>query len=148
FINPNVGTGFTLPTVGQDTVNYTGPRPFDNLSTIQDVTDTVSSAKSLYRGLTLGMRKRFSHRFLFDANYVYSVDRDDDSNERDPFSFRYANLFNLASEYSYSDRDERHKFNFYTVADLPWGFDADVRMQTHSAQPITDNFNLNPTGAP
>jgi hypothetical protein len=101
------------------------------------ITDTVSSAKSLYRGFTIGMRKRLSHRFLFDANYTLSWDRDDDSNERDPFTFRYANLFNLASEYSYSDRDERHKFNAYTVANLPWGFNGDVRAQAHSAQPIT-----------
>jgi hypothetical protein len=146
FINPNAGTGFALPTVGQDTVNYVNVHGvFPNLG---DITDTVSSAKSLYRGLTIGARKRFSHRFLFDANYVYSVDRDDDSNERDPFTFRYANLFNLKSEYSYSDRDERHKFNFYTVADLPWGVQANVRMQAHSAQPITDVFNANPSGAP
>jgi hypothetical protein len=109
-------------------------KPFTDLSSI---TDTVSSAKSLYRGFTIGMRKRMSHHFLFDANYTYSSDRDDDSNERDPFTFRYANLFNLASEYSYSDRDERHKFNAYTVANLPWGFNGDVRMQAHSAQPIT-----------
>src|SRR5947209_856625 len=115
FINPNVGSTVAVPANG-DTVTYSGPVPFPNLGT---VTDTVSSAKSLYRGLTIGARKRFSHRFLFDANYVYSVDRDDDSNERDPFTFRYANLFNLKSEYSYSDRDERHRFNFYTVADLP-----------------------------
>jgi len=101
------------------------------------ITDTVSSAKSLYRGFTIGTRKRMSHHFLFDANYTYSKDYDDDSNERDPFTFRYANLFNLASEYSYSDRDERHKFNFYTVANLPWGIDANARMQAHSAQPIT-----------
>ncbi|HLK04333.1 MAG TPA: TonB-dependent receptor, partial [Candidatus Acidoferrum sp.] len=146
FTNPNAGTGFTLPTVGQDTVNYVGVHnPFPNLG---DITDTVSSAKSLYRGATVGVRKRMSHRFLFDANYTYSKDYDDDSNERDPFTFRYANLFNLASEYSYSDRDERHKFNFYTVANLPWGFDANVRMQAHSAQPITDNVNGNGTGAP
>lgn len=146
FINPNAGTGFTLPTRGEDTVTYTNVHgPFPNLG---DITDTVSSAKSLYRGLTIGARKRFSHHFLFDANYVYSVDRDDDSNERDPFTFRYANLFNLKSEYSYSDRDERHKFNFYTVADLPWGIQANVRMQAHSAQPITDVTNLNPSGAP
>ena len=110
--------------------------PFPNLG---QVTDTVSSAKSLYRGFTIGMRKRMSHRFLFDANYTYSVDRDDDSNERDPFTFRYLNLFNLAAEYGYSDRDERHKFNAYTVADLPWGFHGNVRMQAHSAQPITPN---------
>jgi Carboxypeptidase regulatory-like domain/TonB dependent receptor/TonB-dependent Receptor Plug Domain len=146
FINPNAGTGFTLPTVGQDTVNYVGVHaPFPNLG---DITDTISNAKSLYRGVTFGVRKRLSHRFLFDANYTYSVDKDDDSNERDPFTFRYANLFNLAAEYSDSDRDERHKFNFYSVTDLPWGFHLDVRMQAHSAQPIMDNVLGTGTGAP
>ncbi|HJZ65631.1 MAG TPA: TonB-dependent receptor [Candidatus Acidoferrum sp.] len=133
FVNPNVGSTVTTPTTG-DTVSYSGPVPFPNLGT---VTNTVSSAKSLYRGFTVGVRKRMSHRFLFDANYTYSEDLDDDSNERDPFTFRYANLFNLASEYSYSDRDEKHKFNFYTVANLPFGFDANARMQAHTAQPIT-----------
>jgi hypothetical protein len=133
-------TGVCVPANG-DTVTYLSsldpvnfPAPFSNLGTI---TDTVSSAKSLYRGFTIGLRKRLSHHFLFDGNYTYSVDRDDDSNERDPFSFRYVNLFNLGQEYGYSDRDERHKFNFYSVANLPWGFDADVRMQAHSAQPIS-----------
>jgi hypothetical protein len=146
FTNPNAGTSFTLPTAGQDTVNYVNVHGvFPDLS---DVTDTVSSAKSLYRGFTIGMRKRLSHHFLFDANYTLSWDYDDDSNERDPFTFRYANLFNLAAEYSYSDRDERHKFNAYTVADLPWGFHGDVRVQAHSAQPITDVSNLPATGAP
>jgi hypothetical protein len=139
-------TGVCVPaTGGAPTVTYLSsiqnpdfsfdfPAPFSNLGTI---TDTVSSAKSLYRGFTIGMRKRMSHHFLFDANYTLSSDRDDDSNERDPFTFRYANLFNLASEYSYSDRDERHKFNAYSVAELPWGFNGNVRMQAHSAQPIS-----------
>jgi len=144
FINPNVGPVSVIPT-NADTVSYTGAAPFLNLGA---VTDTVSSAKSLYRGFTIGLRKRMSHRFLFDANYTYSVDKDDDSNERDPFTFRYADLHNLAAEYSDSDRDERHKFNFYTVANLPWGFEGNVRMQAHSAQPITDNVNGDGTGAP
>jgi hypothetical protein len=144
FTNPNVGPVSVLPVNG-DTASYTGNAPFGNLGA---VTDTVGSAKSLYRGVTFGMRKRMSHRFLFDANYTFSVDKDDDSNERDPFTFRYADLHNLGAEYSDSDRDERHKFNFYTVANLPWGFDANVRMQAHSAQPITDNFTLSPSGAP
>ena len=133
FINPNVGATSVVPTTG-DTVTYVGNPPFPNLGSI---TDTVSSAKSLYRGFTVGLRKRMSHRFLFDGNYTYSADRDDDSNERDPFTFRYVDLHNLAQEYGYSDRDERHKFNFYTVANLPWGLDANVRMQAHSAQPIS-----------
>jgi carboxypeptidase family protein/TonB-dependent receptor-like protein len=129
----NVSPGVCVPSTG-DTVTYPGPAPFSNLGS---VTDTVSSSKSLYRGFTVGMRKRMSHRFLFDGNYTYSVDRDDDSNERDPFTFRYVNLFNLGEEYNYSDRDERHKFNFYTIADLPWGIRTNVRMQAHSAQPIS-----------
>jgi hypothetical protein len=144
FTNPNVGPISVIPQNG-DTVSYSGNAPFGNLGA---VTDTVSSAKSLYRGATVGFRKRMSHHFLFDANYTYSVDKDDDSNERDPFTFRYADLHNLAAEYSNSDRDERHKFNFYTVSNLPWGFDADVRMQAHSAQPITDVADLTPSGAP
>jgi hypothetical protein len=128
FIQPNVvGWG------GSTTV------PFPNVG---QITDTVSSAKSLYRGFTIGARKRMSRRFLFDANYTYSVDYDDDSNERDPFSFRYVDLFNLAQQYSYSDRDERHKFNFYTVANLPAGFDANARMQAHSAEPISPASGL------
>jgi len=146
FTNPNAGTGFALPTVGQDTVNYVGVHGvFPNLG---DVTNTISNAKSLYRGVTFGVRKRWSKHFQMEGNYTYSVDKDDDSNERDPFTFRYANLFNLAAEYSNSDRDERHKFNFNAQGDLPLGFGGNIRMQAHSAQPITDNVNGTGSGAP
>jgi hypothetical protein len=154
FTNPNSGTGVvpfptTCPGGAQtcrlaDTVTYSGAH--DVFTDLGDVTDTVSSAKSLYRGATIGFRKRMSRHFLFDANYTYSEDLDDDSNERDPFTFRYANLFDLASEYSYSDRDEKHKFNFYTVAELPWGIQGNIRMQAHSAQPITDNVDGDGSG--
>jgi Carboxypeptidase regulatory-like domain/TonB dependent receptor len=133
FVNPNVGSTVVFPTSG-DAVSYTGPVPFPLLG---DITNTQSSAHSLYRGLTIGMRKRFSHRFQMEANYVFSKDLDDDSNERDPFTFRYFDLYNLRADYSLSDRDERHKFNFYTNVNLPWGFETNVRMQAHSAQPIT-----------
>lgn len=98
-----------------------------------------SSAKSLYRGLTVGMRKRLSHRFQFEWNYVYSKDLDDDSNERDPFTDRTFDHLNYHKDYSNSDRDIRHKFNFFTYAELPGGFQANVRMQARSAQPITPN---------
>ena len=144
FVNPNQATGFTIPpNLNSDTVVYTGPRPMSNLG---DVTDTVSSAKSLYRGVTFGARRRFARHFQMEGNYTYSRDYDDDSNERDPFTFRYANFFNLAAEYSPSDRDERHKFNFAIYGDLPWGFEANARIQQHSAQPITDNVLGTATG--
>jgi Carboxypeptidase regulatory-like domain len=102
-----------------------------------DVFVTSSSAKSLYRGFTVGVRKRFSHRFQLEANYVVSKDLDDDSNERDPFTDRIFDHNDFSKDYSLSDRDIRHKFNFYTFGELPGGFQANVRVQARSAQPIT-----------
>jgi hypothetical protein len=134
-----------LPTLNSDTVTYTGTKSFPNLGSI---TNTTSDARSLYRGVTFGVREHLSQRFQMEANYTYSQDWDDDSNERDPFTFRYANFYNLAAEYSPSDRDERHRFNFYAYGKLPAGFTGDLRMQAHSAQPVTDNFVLTPSGAP
>jgi hypothetical protein len=147
FEDPNSAlSGFQIPSnLTSDTVNYTGAAPFPDVG---GITNTTSDARSLYRGVTFGVREHLSQKLQMEANYTYSQDRDDDSNERDPFSFRYANLYNLAGEYAPSDRDERHKFNFYTYGKLPGGFSGDVRMQAHSAQPVTDNPNGTGAGAP
>ena len=98
---------------------------------------TASTAKSLYRGFTIGMRKRFSQRFQLEWNYVLSEDLDSDSNERDPFTDRRLDPSNPARNYSFSDRDERHKFNLFSYAELPGGFNLDLRLQAHTPQPIT-----------
>ncbi|HEX6622615.1 MAG TPA: hypothetical protein VF064_02800, partial [Pyrinomonadaceae bacterium] len=99
----------------------------------------VASAvgKSVYRGFTVGMRKRYSRGFQFEWNYVLSKDEDDDSNERDPFTDRAFDFNNLQLDYALSDRDIRHRFNFYTNAELPWGFEGNARVQARTAQPIT-----------
>ena len=102
-----------------------------------EVMVTSALGKSLYQGFTIGVRKRMSKRFQLEGNYVYSRDRDNDSNERDPFTDRRINPMRPDLDYGYSDRDEPHKFNFFTYADLPWGITANVRMQAHSAQPTT-----------
>lgn len=94
-----------------------------------------SVGKSLYNGFTVGMRKRFSRGFQFEWNYVLAKDKDDDSNERDPFTDRSLNINNLQLDYSLSDRDIRHKFNFYMFAELPGGFEFTPRFQARSAQP-------------
>ena len=142
FLDPNVSAPATLPLNG-DTATYEAG-PFPNLG---QITDTASVAKSLYRGATFGVRKHMSHHYLFEAEYTYSIDKDSDSNERDPFTFRYANFFDLGAEYANSDRDERHKFNAYAVGDLPFGLKGNLRMQQHSAEPQTDLAGPG-TGAP
>lgn len=93
--------------------------------------------KSLYDGFTVGARKRFSKHYQFELNYVLAKDKDDDSNERDPFTDRSFDINNLQLDYALSDRDIRHKFNFYMYAELPWGFQFAPRLQARSAQPAT-----------
>ncbi len=102
-----------------------------------EVQVTSSPGKSLYRAMTLGLRKRFSNRFQLEGNYVLSKDLDDDSNERDPFTDRSFDINNLSLDYALSDRDIRHKFNFYSYAEIGGGFQLNTRIQARTAQPIT-----------
>ncbi|MFY9610127.1 MAG: TonB-dependent receptor [Blastocatellia bacterium] len=130
----NFGPPTTLPENG-DKARYLGPAPF--APQLGNVFVTFSNGKSLYRGFTVGVRKRFSKGFQMEGNYVWSKDLDDDSNERDPFTDRTFDQTDLSKDYSLSDRDIRHKFNFYTYAELGWGLQANARIQARSAQPIT-----------
>ena len=102
-----------------------------------DVFVTSAVGRSVFDGFTVGMRKRFTNRYQFEWNYALSRDKDDDSNERDPFTDRSFDPLNLSLDYAYSDRDIRHKFNFFTFINLGWGFDGNFRVQARSAQPIT-----------
>ena len=137
FLNYNVhGTAAaaTQPAT-RDTTTYTGANPFE--PTLGDVFVTNSRGHGLYRGATFGLRKRFSQHYQLEANYVLSKDKDDDSNERDPFTDRSFNFYDLGLDYGPSDRDIRHKVNFFTYAELPRQFLVNVRVQGRTAQPIT-----------
>ena len=64
---------------------------------INALNNTESSARSRYHGLTATLRGRDAAGGLltFEVNYTLSRDRSDDDNERDPFTFRYADPTNL-----------------------------------------------------
>jgi hypothetical protein len=98
---------------------------------------TSAVGKSVYDGFTVGMRKRFSRRYQLEWNYTLAKDKDDDSNERDPFTDRAFDINNLQLDYALSDRDIRHKFNFFTFIEMGWGFEGNFRVQGRTAQPIT-----------
>jgi hypothetical protein len=115
-------------------LNYARTGLFPQLG---DIFVASSVGKSVYDGFTVGMRRRFSGRYQFEWNYVLAKDKDDDSNERDPFTDRSFDINNLQLDYALSDRDIRHKFNFYMFAEIPWGFQFNPRVQARSAQPIT-----------
>jgi hypothetical protein len=137
FLNYNVhGTAAAAnQPATRDTTTYVGSNPFE--PQLGDVFVTNSLGHGLYRGATFGVRKRLSQSYQLEANYVLSKDEDDDSNERDPFTDRSFNFYDLSLDYGPSDRDIRHKFNFFTFAELPGRVTANVRMQGRTAQPIT-----------
>ncbi len=110
-----------------------GTSPFPTLGEIRS---TESSARSLYQGLTFTLNKRFSDKYQFQANYLASWDKSDDDNERDPFTFRYANVNDFGPEYNYSDRDQRHRFNAFATFELPYKFVVSPIIQYRSAQPL------------
>ncbi len=104
-----------------------------------EVMVTNSLGESRYRGLTLGIRKRFTKGYQLEANYVLAKDEDNDSNERDPFTDRSFNFFDLASDWGPSDRDIRHKVNAFGYFAVPGGLQLGGRIQGRTAQPITAN---------
>ncbi|MBZ5723827.1 MAG: carboxypeptidase regulatory-like domain-containing protein [Acidobacteriia bacterium] len=109
-----------------------------------------SSAKSLYRSLTLGMQKQLSNHFQFQMNYQLSEDLADDDNERDPFTLRYAVANNFQPEYGFSDRNERHRFNAFGLWEGPWGIEFSPLISFHSPQPksvgVTPQDRILPSG--
>ena len=138
FLNHNVHGTAAAPQPAAD-ARHDRRTPGRTRSSLQlsDVFVASSRGRGLYRGVTFGVRKRFSGRYQLEANYVLAKDEDDDSNERDPFTDRSFNFYDLSQDYGPSDRDIRHKFNLFTYAELPKQVLVNVRMQGRTAQPIT-----------
>ncbi|MCU1233919.1 MAG: hypothetical protein JWP63_1886 [Candidatus Solibacter sp.] len=109
----------------------------DKTNGIGQLTTLESSAKSLYRAMTIGMQKRLSQHFQFQMNYQLSEDLADDDNERDPFSYRYAVANNFKPDYGFSDRMERHRFNAFGLYQAPWGIEFSPLISYHSPQPVS-----------
>jgi hypothetical protein len=109
----------------------------ENGSGVGEIRSTESSARSLYQGITFQLNKRFSNRYQFQINYMLSFDKSDDDNERDPFTFRYADPRDLTPEYNWSDRDQRHRFNAFATFILPYEINVSPIVQYRSAQPTS-----------
>ena len=101
-----------------DTTTYTGANPFE--PQLGDVFVTNSRGSARYRGATLRRAQALRRSgYQLEANYVLAKDEDDDSNERDPFTDRTFNFYDLEPDYGPSDRDIRHKVNFFSYVELP-----------------------------
>jgi len=108
-----------------------------NTNGVSTLWTAESTAKSTYWGVTLGLIKKWSDNYQFQVFYTYSVDKSDDDNERDPFTLRYAKVTDLGAEYSYSDRDQRDRFNGIFLWTAPGNINVNVRYSYRSPQPLS-----------
>ena len=119
--------------------------PADTANGIGVLWTEKSNAKSRYNGITVGLKRLLDPNFQFELNYTLGFDKSDDDNERDPFTLRYAVANNLAPEYNWSDRDQRHRFNGWVLVRLPGDIRFDNRVSYYSAQPTS--VSCGPTAA-
>ena len=108
---------------------------------IGTLTSAESSARSRYHAVTAGLRGQdaLDGLLTFDLSYTLSLDKSDDDNERDPFTFRYADAANLEPEYGWSDRDRRHKATGYVAFSLPGDVAFSNIVRYLSASPVSES---------
>ena len=113
----NVGTHFIIGRVIGTVFNPVvgGPDLVKNLE---------SSVRTQYDGFLLSFEKRFSNRSQFRASYTLSKAFNFANDDQIPFSNGPINSNNLQLERGPTPNDQRHRFTFSGVFQLPW----DVRL--------------------
>jgi len=97
----------------------TGVRPYPDFGQI-DWRGTENN--SSYEGLSVAVKRSFSHGFSFAANYMWSHEIDDGSNgSGDGDSLVAQNVSCMACEHASGAFDARHVVNFNALYELPFG---------------------------
>jgi outer membrane receptor protein involved in Fe transport len=85
------------------------------------VVNLESSVKTKYDGLLLSLEKRLSHHYQFRASYTLAKAFNYANDDQIPFSNGPLNPTNLQLEYGPTPNDQRHRFTFSGLVDLPAG---------------------------
>jgi hypothetical protein len=104
-------TGRSIGTVFNPVVG--GPDVVKNLE---------SSVNTKYDGLLMSFEKRYSNRYQFRASYTFSRSFNYANDDQIPFSNGPIDSNNLRLEYGPTPNDQRHRFVFSGVFDLPAKF--------------------------
>jgi outer membrane receptor protein involved in Fe transport len=84
------------------------------------VVNLESSVKTKYDGLLLSLEKRYSSGYLLRASYTFSKAFNYANDDQIPFSNGPVNPDDLQLEYGPTPNDQRHRFTFSGVFDLPY----------------------------
>jgi hypothetical protein len=105
------------------------------ISTLGSIIVRESSARSLYRGMTVQAQYR-KQRVQFSAYYTRSSNYSDDDSERDASSVYYDDALNFRHDYGFSNLDAKHQFTSHTMVQLPWGFETALIFRLRSGAPF------------
>ena len=100
------------------------------------VKNLESSVRTRYDGLLLSVEKRFSNSYQFRASYTLSRSNNFANDDQIPFSNGPVDSSNLQAEYGPTPNDQRHRFSFSGVFQLPKGFRVSPILTLASAVPI------------
>jgi len=104
-------------------------------ATLNDIYQLEDSANSRYQGLSLTLNRRMSNELEFSGSYTLAKTYDDASD----FNEQPVNPFNLSPEWARSLQDQRHRFIFNALWELPIG-DEDDPAQPQQKDWITGIF--------
>jgi hypothetical protein len=111
----NVGTHFIIGRV-------IGTVPFNPVVGGPDIVKNLeSSVRTKYDGLLVSFEKRFSESFQFRASYTLSRSFNYANDDQIPFSNGPIDSSDLRREYGPTPNDQRHRFSFSGVFQLPKG---------------------------
>jgi len=114
----NVGTHFIIGRV-------IGTVPFNPVVGGPDIVKNLeSSVRTKYDGLLVSLERRFANRYQFRASYTLSRSSNYANDYQIPFSNGPIDSNDLRREYGPTPNDQRHRFTFSGVFDLP----ADIRV--------------------
>jgi hypothetical protein len=100
------------------------------------VKNLESSARTKYDGLLVSLEKRFSNHYQFRASYTLSRSFNFANDDQIPFSNGPIDSSNLQREYGPTPNDQRHRFSFSGVFQLPKGIRLSPILTLASSVPI------------
>ncbi len=108
--------------------------------TVGQINVNKSVGHSRYDGLQINVQRRMNRRMMFNFNYTYAFNHDDDSNERDFNRQSALNTYDLTQDWSFSKNDIRHSGNLNALYDLGKGFTVSTLLFARTgtvAKPVT-----------
>ena len=106
------------------------------IASLGSVTVRESSARSLYRGVTVSAKYRPGRSLQWETFYTWSQTFSDDDNERSATGFGYHDPFALGGDYGPANQDIRHQFTSNAVLGLPLGISWSGIARITSGPPI------------